>query len=97
MPMLDGVPMDIGDMRVEVLRVTDHMLPEAAPPDIALSLSADGFFRRAKSSGEAGFQQADSRGEVIVAIRKAPDKMRVLGQDNGGNCLKRMAPGDVRP
>lgn len=37
--VLDGISVNISDMRVEVAFVADEVLPEAAPPNITLALA----------------------------------------------------------
>ena len=89
--------MNIGDMRIEVFRIADQMLPKSALPDVALAFAANRFFICIEPPGEAGFQQANAGCKIVIALRQAPDKMRMFVQNNGRDGFKRMALGYVRP
>ena len=84
-------------MRVQILPVADHVFPIAALPDIALALAALRLFGRIEPPRETGFQEADARREVVIRLGQPPDKVRVLGQDDGGDGFKGMRLADIRP
>ena len=65
-PILHRVEVDVIDVRLEVIFVSDHMLPIAALPDVALAFADTAYIRlgagrRRKAFGESRFDEPNAR------------------------------------
>ena len=91
--MLHRVPVNVIDMAVEVVGVTDKMFPEAPLPDSALALSAASarVVRTGKRFRKTRFYEPPAHGIIMIVRRQAPDAMEVFRQDADGNGFERMA------
>lgn len=81
--------MDVMKMQVEVVAVTDRVLPESALPDAATTIALPRRRNRPFPSagrepllGEGFLEQAESRGEIAVPFRQRPQRMQVVGQEH---------------
>ncbi len=88
-------------MRSEVAIVADQMFPKASLPDIPLAscaihfraLGSTNFFHI--GSGEGFFDQPPPRRVVGNVLRKFPDGMKVIGQDDLSLDFERMTASDA--
>ena len=80
-PVFHRVRVDVFDMRREVVRVGDHVLPEPALPDPAFARAPAGHGIRLsrQAAREARLDAPPSTRKVRVAFGQGPDAMQVVG------------------
>ena len=95
-PVLHGVPVDVSDMGVEVLRVANGVFPEPPLSDAAFALAAtaERISRARKRFRKPRFDEPPSRRIVMIVRRQAPDAMEMLRQDADRDRFERMTSGD---
>lgn len=94
MTVLDWIDMNIGDMPRIVFIIADQMLPIAALPNTALTFflpTIGALFHEGKIARKARFEQSPTRCKSSVIRWQRPYRMQVVGQDDDGVDMKRMA------
>ena len=93
--MLDGVVMDIVAVPVEVLLISNPVLPEPSLPDATLSLRAHRVRDVAVASslippGERGLDPFPPEREVGIVIGERPNAVQMVGKNHQGIYAERV-------
>ncbi len=95
--MMNRIEVDVVEMRGEITIVPDQVFPKASLPHVPLaSRSIDVCTIRSANLGHIGsrerfFDQPPPRRVVGVLVRKFPDGVKVIGQDDLGLDFERMS------
>jgi len=93
MPMFYRVVVDVIDMGVQIVFVTNLMFPIASLPYGAFVLSLPARANRIEFGdlpGKVHFDEAPACGVIIIFLWECPDCMQVIGQDHNGVYAKWM-------
>ena len=103
--MFDRVPMNVIHVPVEIVFITDQMIPEPMMPKRALLTLASPRiqpFRTIQAFpatlGNDPFNHAPARRKIGIIGRQAPNAMQMIGQQYPGNNFERLGlPGELYP
>jgi len=103
--MFNRIPVDSVHMAVEVVFITDQMIPETmVPKRTLLSLASPGVqpFRVIQTFpatlSNDPFNDAPARRKIGIIWRQTPDAMQMIGQQHPGNDFERLRlPGELNP
>jgi len=103
--MFNRIPVDSVHVPVEVVFITDQMIPETMlPKRTLLSLASPGVqpFRAIQTFPATlrndSFNDAPARRKIAIIWRQTPDAMQMIGQQHPGNDFERLGlPGELNP
>jgi hypothetical protein len=91
--MLDGIPMDVVNMRKVICLVPDKMIPKPPLPKTTLATfdaTIGNPLTLLNGSGEIAFYQTPPRGKIRIARWKRPNTVQMIRQDHDGFYLEAM-------